>query len=59
MTKNPLNEFILDKLAAGETFSQLTTKYGITRQEFINAAVYGISELRGEYISLLSKRRAH
>ncbi len=59
MTKNPLHEFILDKLAAGETFSQLTAKYGITRQEFINAAVYGISELRGEYISLIGKRRSH
>lgn len=59
MTKNPLHEFILDKLAAGSTFSQLTARYGITRQEFINAAVYGITELRGEYISLLGKRHAH
>ena len=57
MSKNPMNEFILDKLADGATFQQLTQQYGVTRQEFINAAVFGISELRGEYLALMKRNR--
>lgn len=53
------SEKILDDLAAGSSFSELTAKYGYSKKDFITAALYGVAELREEYIQLLhAKKRA-
>lgn len=49
------SEQILDQLAKGSSFSELTRKHGYTRKDFVVAAVFGVAELQTEYIELLKK----
>lgn len=57
MTKKTLSEIILDKLADGASISQLKREYGLSKEDIITAALFGVAELREEYISLIAKRK--
>lgn len=50
MTKS---ENILELLAVGATFKDLQAKYGYTKKDFMTAALFGVAELREEYVELL------
>ena len=56
MAKNPISELILDRLAAGASFHELQKEFRFSRADFVNAAVYGVSELREEYLGLMRKK---
>ena len=56
MAKNPIAEMILDRLAEGASFQDLKKEYRFSRTDFVNAALYGVSELREEYLGLLLKK---
>jgi uncharacterized protein (DUF433 family) len=47
------SEKILDKLADGATFKDLQAEFGFTKKDFLTAALFGVAELREEYIELL------
>ncbi|MDN5279832.1 MAG: hypothetical protein PWR01_3797 [Clostridiales bacterium] len=49
------SEYILDQLADGASFKELQTRYGFTKKDLLTAALFGVSELQGEYIELLKK----
>lgn len=49
------SEYILDQLADGASFKELQTKCGYTKKDLVTAALFGVSELQGEYIELLKK----
>ncbi len=49
------SEMILDKLADGSSFAELSRRHGYTRKDFLTAALFGVSELQAEYIELLKK----
>lgn len=49
------SEFILDQLAEGSSFKDLQARYGYTKKDLLTAALFGVSELQGEYIELLKK----
>ncbi len=49
------SEKILDMLAEGQSFSELTSKHGYSRNDFVTAALFGVAELQSEYIELLKK----
>ncbi|GAB4277668.1 MAG: hypothetical protein Kow0029_20510 [Candidatus Rifleibacteriota bacterium] len=50
-----VSENILDQLAEGASFKDLQARYGYTKKDLITAALFGVSELQGEYIELLKK----
>ena len=56
--KLTVSEKILEDLASGSSFSELSRRYGYSRRDFITAALYGVAELREEYIKLLLDRNA-
>jgi uncharacterized protein (DUF433 family) len=56
VAKNPISEMILDRLADGASFNDLKKEFRFSRTDFVNAAVYGVSELREEYIGLVLKK---
>ena len=47
------SENILELLATGSTFKDLQAKYGYTKKDFMTAALFGVAELREEYVELL------
>ncbi|MBU1106457.1 MAG: hypothetical protein KKB51_07310 [Candidatus Riflebacteria bacterium] len=49
------SEKILDLLAEGQSFSELTRKHGYSRNDFVTAALFGVAELQAEYAELLKK----
>jgi len=49
------SEKILDLLAEGQSFSELTRKHGYSREDFVTAALFGVAELQVEYAELLKK----
>ncbi|MGM0599033.1 MAG: hypothetical protein ACQETH_04365 [Candidatus Rifleibacteriota bacterium] len=49
------SEYILDKLAEGASFKDLQSKHGYSKKDLLTAALFGVSELQGEYIELLKK----
>jgi len=49
------SEKILDQLAEGQSFSELTRRHGYSREDFLTAALFGVAELQAEYIELLKK----
>jgi len=49
------SEKILDQLAEGQSFSELTRRHGYSRQDFLTAALFGVAELQAEYVELLKK----
>lgn len=57
MNKTPSSTFILDQLAEGKTFDDLRREYGFRRIDLVTAALYGITELREEYLTLIARRR--
>jgi len=52
---NTTSENILDQLADGASFKELQTKFGYTKKDLLTAALFGVSELQGEYLALLKK----
>lgn len=57
MKRKTLSEFILDKIADGVPINKIKNDYGLSREDIITAALFGVAELREEYISLLSRRK--
>ncbi len=57
MAKNPISELILDQLAQGKSFRDLKNGLNISKKELIEAALYGVSELREEYFSILGQKK--
>lgn len=56
MAKNmTISEKILDQLAEGQSFKELTRKHGYNRNDFVTAALFGVAELQAEYVELLKK----
>ncbi len=49
------SEFILDQLAEGSSFKELQGQFGYTQKDLLTAALFGVSELHGEYVELLKK----
>ncbi len=49
------SEKILEQLAEGRSFNDLSQKHGYTRKDFVTAALFGVAELQAEYIELLKK----
>ncbi len=49
------SEIILDQLAEGHSFSELSRKHGYKRDDFVTAALFGVAELQAEYVELLKK----
>ncbi len=49
------SEKILDQLADGGSFAELSNRHGYTRKDFLTAALYGVAELQAEYMELLKK----
>lgn len=49
------SENILDRLAEGVPFKDLQTQFGYTKKDLLTAALFGVSELQGEYIELMKK----
>ncbi len=49
------SEHILDQLADGTPFKELQARHGYTKKDLLTAALFGVSELQGEYIDLLKK----
>ncbi len=49
------SEKILDQLAEGSSFAELSDQHGYTRKDFLTAALYGVAELQAEYMELLKK----
>lgn len=49
------SEKILEQLAAGSSFDDLSKKNGYTRKDFVTAALFGVAELQAEYMELLKK----
>lgn len=49
------SETILDQLAEGASFKDLQQRYGYTKKDLLSAALFGVSELQGEYIELMKK----
>ncbi len=49
------SENILDQLAEGASFKDLQQRFGYTKKDLITAALFGVSELQGEYIELMKK----
>jgi len=49
------SEKILDQLAEGKSFNDLTRRHGYSRQDFLTAALFGVAELQAEYVELLKK----
>jgi uncharacterized protein (DUF433 family) len=49
------SENILDQLAEGASFKDLQQRFGYTKKDLITAALFGVSELQGEYLELLKK----
>ncbi len=49
------SERILDQLAEGTSFKDLQVRFGYTKKDLVTAALFGVSELQGEYIELLKK----
>ncbi len=49
------SENILDLLAEGATFKDLENQFGYTKKDFLTAALFGVAELREEYMELLKK----
>ncbi len=47
------SETILEQLATGASFDELSNKHGYTRKDFLTAALFGVAELQSEYIDLL------
>lgn len=58
MAQPTRSEQILDRLAAGESLTNLRREMNLKRIDVVTAALYGITELREEYLTLLAKRRA-
>ncbi len=57
MPQNPISETILDRLAAGASISQVKRELNLSKEDIITAALYGVAQLREEYIRLLLRRR--
>ena len=55
MPKNPISTFILDRLAAGDSFKDLQATYGFSRHDLLAAATNGVEELHPQYVDLLLK----
>jgi len=49
------SENILEHLAEGRSFAELSRQHGYTRKDFLTAALFGVAELQTEYIELLKK----
>ena len=49
------SENILELLASGASFKELQLKYGYTKKDFMTAALFGVAELREEYVNLLKE----
>lgn len=49
------SENILEQLAEGGSFAELSRRHGYTRKDFLTAALFGVAELQAEYIELLKK----
>jgi len=52
-----ISEIILDRIADGTPISQLKREFGLSKKDIVTAALYGVAELREEYMSLLAKKR--
>ncbi len=51
------SEIILDKIADGVPIAQLKREYGLSKEDILTAALFGVAELREEYLSILAKRK--
>ncbi|MDD2997427.1 MAG: hypothetical protein EOM80_05350 [Erysipelotrichia bacterium] len=49
------SEKILEQLAQGSNFKDLSSRHGYTRKDFVTAALFGVAELQEEYLELLKK----
>ncbi|MBF0410719.1 MAG: hypothetical protein HQM10_25465 [Candidatus Riflebacteria bacterium] len=55
MIKSPVSELILERLAQGYSFQDLTQVYGFSKKDYISAALAGVEELHPEYLARLRK----
>jgi len=56
MARNPLIETVLDQLAAGVPMAEVKRRYNLTQRDIVKAAMYGVAELREEYMALLARK---
>jgi len=56
MARNPLIETVLDQLAAGVPMAEVKQRYNLTQRDIVKAAMYGVAELREEYMALLTRK---
>ncbi|HEY9070815.1 MAG TPA: hypothetical protein VIV61_11220 [Candidatus Ozemobacteraceae bacterium] len=56
MVRNPLIEAILDQLAAGVPMADVKRRFNLTQRDIVKAAIYGVAELREEYMALLARK---
>lgn len=54
--RNPIIEAVLDQLAAGVPMEEVKRRYNLTQRDIIQAAMYGVAELREEYMTLLARK---
>lgn len=57
MPSKTMSETILDKIADGTPISQLKRELRLTKSDIITAALFGVAELREEYMTLLAKKK--
>ncbi len=51
--RNPIIEAVLDQLAAGVPMEEVKQRFNLSQRDIIQAAMYGVAELREEYMKLL------
>jgi len=51
--RNPIIEAVLDQLAAGVPMEEVKQRFNLSQRDIIQAAMYGVAELREEYLKLL------
>ncbi len=57
MPMKTMSEVILDRIADGTSIAQLKREYGLSQKDIITAALFGVAELREEYMALLAKNK--
>lgn len=55
--RNPIIEAVLDQLAAGVPMDEVKQRFNLTQKDIVQAAMYGVAELREEYMKLLARKR--
>lgn len=51
--RNPIIEAVLDQLAAGVPMDEVKRRFNLSQRDIVQAAMYGVAELREEYMKLL------